>query len=226
MIPLKAFEFEQQYLVKVPDYLPPPYLTHNRGTDQYGYIPFDGNYYWIPGTTRIKVKILEYSNCIKIYYKRKLLIEYDLPPDGTKNEIITPNEGYEPPHRPKKRKRAPEIEKKKLKEIGAEVENYLTFISNKKGIQENRLLRQLYSLSLKITSHLFIKTIKRALHYRITDIKTIERIAILLMKEGDYEMPQAEVNLDFHTRESYLDGYLTDEVDLAEYDNMMEDANG
>lgn len=226
MIPLKAFEFEQQYLVKIHDYLPSPYLNHNRVTDQYGYISFDGNYYWVPGTSRSDIRILEYSNCIKIYHKRKLLIEYELPSDGIKNGIITPKEGYEPIHQPKNRKKTTEMEKKKLRAIAEEVENYLTFALKVQGIQKDRLLRQLYSLSLKIALPLFVQTIKRALHYRITDIKTIERIAILLMKEGDYEIPQADVDEDFYTRKSYLDGYLTDEVDLNEYDNMMEEANG
>jgi len=45
LIPAKAFEHERQYLVKVPAHLPSPYLVHERGTDQYGYAAFDGNYY-------------------------------------------------------------------------------------------------------------------------------------------------------------------------------------
>jgi hypothetical protein len=34
--------------VALPAHLPAPYLCHERKTDQYGYVPFDGNYYWIP----------------------------------------------------------------------------------------------------------------------------------------------------------------------------------
>ena len=33
---------------KIPPLIPPPYLVHHRRTDQYGYAPFDGNYYWVP----------------------------------------------------------------------------------------------------------------------------------------------------------------------------------
>src|SRR5438034_4012487 len=48
LIPAQAFEQERTALVTLPAHLPAPYLCHERKTDQYGYVPFDGNYYWIP----------------------------------------------------------------------------------------------------------------------------------------------------------------------------------
>src|SRR5439155_671449 len=48
LIPAQAFEQERAALVALPAHLPAPYLCHERKTDQYGYVPFDGNYYWIP----------------------------------------------------------------------------------------------------------------------------------------------------------------------------------
>ena len=44
LIPAKAFEYEKAYLVKVPPFVPHPYLIHKRSTDQYGNISFDGNF--------------------------------------------------------------------------------------------------------------------------------------------------------------------------------------
>lgn len=38
LIPAKAFEYERNYLTKLPAHLPAPYRTIMRGTDQYGYI--------------------------------------------------------------------------------------------------------------------------------------------------------------------------------------------
>ena len=78
----------------------------------------------------------------------------------------------------------------------------------------------------KITPPLFIKTIKRALKYRVTDIETLERIAILQMNEGNYTLPFVETDEEFRTRESYLEGYATNEVDLSGYDELMEDNDG
>ena len=78
----------------------------------------------------------------------------------------------------------------------------------------------------KVALPLFIKTIKRALKYHITDIQTIERIAILQLKEGNYEVPFVETDEEFQKRESYLEGCSTDEADLSIYDKMMEDEDG
>ncbi len=53
LIPAKAFEHERGYLNELPPYLPAPYQTHHRGTDQYGYAAFGANYYWVPGSPEI-----------------------------------------------------------------------------------------------------------------------------------------------------------------------------
>jgi len=226
LLPLKAFEYEQSYLRKVPPYVTPPYLAHERGTDQYGYASFDGNFYWVPGTKRVGVRVLEYSNCLKIYHKRKLLIEYDLPPYGVKNELFSPEGQPEPQRQPKHRKKPTAGEEKKLRSSAEEVDEYLSFVLKQNGIQKHRFIRRLYGLYQKIALPLFIKTVKRALKYRITDIQTLERIAILQLKEGNYEVPFVETNEEFRNRESYLEGCFTDEVDLSGYDKMMENNDG
>jgi hypothetical protein len=105
LIPLKAFEHEQQYLIKISPYVPPPYLTHHRSIDQYGYAAVNGNYYWVPWEWRGDVPLLEYSDCLKIFHNRKLLVEYALPPDGVRNKILSPpgqpQSHYRPTHRMK-----------------------------------------------------------------------------------------------------------------------------
>ena len=81
----------------------------------------------------------------------------------------------------------------------------------------------MYGLHNKLAPSLFIRTVKRALKYRITDTKTIERIAMLLIKEGNYDVPSVEIDQKFRDRESYLDGRFSADVDLSVYDKMMED---
>jgi len=172
------------------------------------------------------VSVLEYSNCLKIYHKRKLLIEYDLPPYGVKNERFSPEGQPEPQRQPKHRKKPTEGEEKKLRSSAEEIDEYLSFVLKQNGIQKHRFIRRLYGLYQKIAFPLFIKTVRRALKYRITDIQTLERIAILQLKEGNYEVPFVETNEEFRNRESYLEGCFTDEVDLSQYDTMMEDNDG
>ena len=73
---------------------------------------------------------------------------------------------------------------------------------------------------------MFIKTVKRALKYRITDIKTVERIAILQLTSGNFKLPAPQIDQQLENRASYIEGCFADEVDLTVYDNITEDDNG
>jgi transposase len=225
LIPAKAFEYEQSYLVKLPPYVHPPYQVHVRVVDQYGYASFDGNFYWVPQLSKDgnKVKILQYSDCIKIYQQQKLLVQYPLPSAEVKNQRFSPP-GETPPHQPKYRKKPTTFEEKKLRECSKEVDHYLNFALNQSYSikQKHRFIRQLYGLYQKLALPLFIKTLERALNYRIASLESIEEIAIQLFKEGNYPMPTATINEDFQKRESYLEGCIGDEVDLSEYDRLLE----
>jgi len=223
LIPAAAFEYEKPYLNELPVYVEPPYLVHQRRTDQYGYASFDGNFYWIPGIKRFDVKVLQYSDYLRIYYKRKLLGEYEMPSEGVKNEKIYPKGQSKPKHQPKYRKKPTAHEERVLRATSEEVNAYLNFAIKKGGRQKHRFIRQLYGLHRKLAPSLFIRTIKRALKYRITDAQTIERIAILLMEEGTYDVPSVQIDHEFTGRESYLDGRFTSDVDLSVYDKMMEE---
>jgi transposase len=225
LMPYKAFEYEQSYLKKVPEFVTPPYLVHDRGTDQYGYASFNGNFYWIPGTSRHDVKILQYSGSLKIYHKRKLLGEYELPPDGVKNKKISPKGQPKPKNQPHNRKKPTAMEEKKLRAVSPEVDTYLNdFALKLNGKKRHSFIRKLYGLYQKLTPSLFVKSIKRALKYRITDIPTIERIAVLQMQSGIYDVRAVEIDMEYQNRKAYLDGRFTDEIDLSVY-NSPEDDN-
>ena len=224
LIPASAFEYEKAYLNKLPAYVEPPYLVYQRRTDQYGYAAFDGNFYWIPGTGRHNVKVLRYDEHIKIYHQRKLLGHYQLPAYGVKNEQITPIGQPKPQHKPKYRKKPTAGEEKILRTAAVEIDAYLSFALNEKGAKsKHRFIRQLYGLYKKMARSLLIKTIKRAKKYRITDIKTVESIAVLLIKEGNYDMPSAQIDSEFKNRQTYHEGRFAGDVDLSDYDKMMED---
>jgi len=226
LIPAKAFEYEQPYLTRLAAYIQPPYPEHKRATGQYGYISFGGNYYWVPGTSRDDVKVLQYSACLKIYHKRKMLAKYQLPPDGVKNQQFSPTGESKPLHRPKNRRRPTALEEKRLRAAAKEIDDYLNFALKQEGKQKHRFIRQLYCLYQKVILPLFVKTIRRALKYRITDIKTIERIALLQMREGNYKVPPVEIDQNLDSRQSYLDGLFSDEADLSIYDDLVEDEDG
>ena len=184
---------------------------------------FEGNFYWVPGTKREEVRVLQYSDRVKIYRRREPLAEYPLPADGVKNEPFSP-EGYpKPRHKPHNRKKPTAQEEKRLRAMEEGVSAYLNFALEPKGIPRHRLVRELFALSKQMTSPLFLLTLERALKYRITDIKTLQRIAVLYMNQGDVKIPLAEVDEGFRDREEYVEGHLTDEPDLSLYDKLLEE---
>lgn len=148
LIPAKAFasilgfldEHEKSYLVKIPPYVGAPYLPITRDIDQYGYLSFAGNYYWVPGTARGETLVLQYSKTIKVYQARQFLVEYPLPAYGVKNQIFTPDGLPRPLYKPKNRKHSTEQEEKKLRAIDKEVDEYLNFaFANRPSFREGRL---------------------------------------------------------------------------------------
>ena len=215
VIPAQIFEHERQYLQALPPHLPAPYLAHERDTDQYGYAAFDGNYYWIPGTERKNVKILEYSEQLKIYLERELIAEYPLPPEGIKNEKFSPRGGRPPPREPQNR-RSSETEEKHLRGLGEGIGAYLDFALGQKGLQRHLFIRRLLGLSRRMSADLFSKSIERAHKYRIVDLTTIERIAALHLTQA--ELPLVEVDASFTEREAYREGAVTDLPDLSKYE--------
>jgi transposase len=225
VIPAKAFEHEYAYLVKLPDHLPAPYQVHERATDQYGYVAFAGNYYWVPGTQRDAIKLLQYDRILKLYRARECLAEYPLPPDGVKNAKFAPPGQPQPLYNPSNRRRPTDEEEKRLRAIHECVGRYLDFALKPKGIERHRFLRRLHALSRQMSAALFVRTVERALKYRIVEIDTLQRIALLLMGESKHPLPVVDIDENFRTRESYLEGHLTDAPDFSRYDHILENPN-
>jgi hypothetical protein len=223
LIPAQAFAHERSYLIKLTTHLPPPYLIHHRGTDQYGYCSLHGNYYWVPGTKRDEAKVLEYSDRLKIYLAREFLVEYGLPADGVKNQRFSPEGQPQPRHMPKARSKPTQQEELRLRAMGEEVSAYLDFVLKPKGIERHGLVRKLFALSQKVTPALFMQSIARARKYRITSFETVERIVALCMGQGQAELPFVEVDEGFRERQAYQEGHLTDQPDLAVYKDMLEE---
>ena len=218
LIPAKAFEHECHYLTALPAQLPAPYWPHERGTDAYGYVAFQGNYYWVPGTKQEDVKVLEYADRLKIYHGRTLLAEYPLPADGVKNAHFSP-EGQPPPrYLPKRRHHGSQHEEQRLRALDPAVAVYVDFALQTPGIQRHRFLRELFALSRKVTPAVFAEALTRARRYRVVQMETLQRIAWLCMSQGQEPLPDVKVDESFRQRPAYQEGFLTDEPDLSVYD--------
>lgn len=226
LIPAVAFEHERAHLKELSAHLPAPYLVHERSTDQYGYAALGSNFYWVPGTDRDQVRVLEYSDRLKIYRRGELLAEYALAAQGVTNQCFTP-EGFSKPQREPKNRRHPTAEEeKRLRAMGEAAGAYLDFALKPMGAERHRFLRELFRLALEMTPALFLKTLERALKYRITTIETLRRIAIMYLGEGDETLPPAEVDESLKERDAYVEGCLTDLPDLRSYDDLLEASDG
>lgn len=224
LIPAIAFDYEKPYLNKLSGFIQPPYQVHQRATDQYGYAAFNGNFYWIPGTRRHGVKVLEYGDHLKIYHDRRFLGRYALPADGVKNELIAPQGGQRPPQKPNNYRKPAVREEKILRDMDPTVNDYLNFALGQNGQAKNRFIRALFALQRKSAPCVFVQSVARARKYRITDIETIENIIVLKLTGGQGTFDPPQIDEDFQKRPAYIEGCLTDEVDLAIYD--QEDENG
>jgi hypothetical protein len=106
--------------------------------------------------------------------------------------------------------------------LSLEVDLWLTKLLQEKGVSRHRLIRDVYRLYLKLAPSLFTQTIQRAAAYRITDVNTIERIAELLVRQSGYVMPEVDVDQEFRSRATYLEGRCSDKVNLLDYDKLMD----
>lgn len=226
LIPAKAFEHERGYLLELPAELPGPYWVHERGTDQYGYAPFLGNFYWVPGSKREAVKLFQYADRVKVYRQRACLAEYPLPPHGVKNERFAPEGQPLPRYQPRRWIRDSSQEEKRLRAMGQDVVAYLEYALKSPGIQRHRFLRELFALSRQVTESIFVQTLRRALRYRVLHNQTLHRIAWFCMTHDDAGLGDvaADVDEQFRQRPAYQEGCLTDEPDLSLYDPITPEA--
>jgi len=222
LIPAKVFEHERTFLTPLPPHLPAPYKFYDRGIDQYGYIAVDSNFYWVPSTDRAAVTVLHYADHINIYRARACLAEYPLPADGVHQAHFSPEGLPKPPHSPKNCKQPTQEEEKRLRAIAPAIGAYLDWVLPRKGPGRHRFLRSLLALSRQMSPELFIPCVERAAKYRIEDIATIERIALLGLQQGAAVLPVAAVDEQFTQREAYLEGSLTDAPDLSIYQDSQD----
>jgi hypothetical protein len=225
LIPRELFELEKTYLVKLTEFIDEPFQYHERIIDKYGYIAFNGNYYWIPEGIKGKVKIVEYENRITLYQNHKKLIEYNLPAWDVKNAQIVPEEMKSITRQPNNRKKKHNEEEKRLRKIDDKVTGYLDFILTQDRMikQKSRFIRELYRLSVKMTKELFLKCISRALKYKITKIESFEKIAGEFLKNNIEHRVEIPLPDHYENRSSYQKGRVSREGDLKKYQRLIED---
>lgn len=221
LIPAEAFKYETAFLQKLPEGLPAPYRPHDRTIDQYGFVAFAANYYWLPNGARGDVKVLEYAGAIKIYQGRKQLCDYPLPPHGTRGEIF-PKERLHP-YLPRHRPQPSAAEEDVVRAHSPAASAYLDFILKGTGALRHRLVREVHSLYRRTTPELFGRVVERAMRYRASDVKVLGDIARQLMRDDTEFVSEAIFDDGYEDRDEYNEGRITDLPDLKNYEQLLED---
>ena len=218
LIPIETFEIEKPDLMKAPDYVETPYQSHERTIDVYGYVAFNANYYWIPGTSRGDVRLLEYADKIRLFQKGKEPIEYPLPPFGVKNKSFPPLGSTSNKNQPKHLQRSCEEEEKKLRSRGKKMKIHLDQLPSSSVKMKRKYIRDLYRLVRPWSDCLLEKVLDRALHYQVFNIPALERIAHQMLRCSHYassHLKEILISEDYELRESYQKGRFNDENDEA-----------
>ena len=223
IVPADAFAKEQALLVKIPPGLPRPYRIHDRGIDQYGYVAFVANYYWIPGERRGRVTLLEYADRIEMYDGREHLCGYPVPAEGVRNQRFSPAGTPRPRHGPRNHKRPTAEEEARLRALAPAVGTLLDRVLAPRGIQRHQFVRRLFALSRRMTAELFVRSVERAVQYGVGDIEALDRIAHLLMGMDDTPIQPVEFDESYRERAAYREGELTGRPDLSVYDETASD---
>jgi transposase len=223
LIPAETFEIEKPYLNPVLETMPAPTQPHHRLIDRYGFINFEANSYWIPGTDRFEVKIIESPTSLRMTRSMETLIEYNKPSQDVRGVEFKP-QGLNSQPRPKILRKTSEQEQNILNSKGGSVPDYILFIlSEAKGVRKTNFIRSLHAFSKQVSDELFGKVIERALRYRIVDIDTIESIATRTL--GLSPLPRIDTSFDpdLNSRLAYRDGSISEEPDLEKYNNIPEE---
>jgi len=216
LIPAELFETEKPYLKAVPSYVFAPCRDHERTVDQYGYVSFGSNYYWLPKAKSTKVKVIEYAEKIDIYHNKVLIQTYNLPPFGHKNKKFFPDGNEKPLFQPRKMVSSAQEEEKILRNISQELAAYLDFIKSTecKCKQKQKLIREIYYISKKTTKTIFLKVVQRALKYKVYDIGSINQMIGQVIQSQIYIRPDVTPDQNYMNREAFQQGRFSDENEI------------
>lgn len=114
-------------------------------------------------------------------------------------------------------------EERRLRALDETVGAWLDFALQPRGIARHRALRDLFRLSQQMTESLFVRSVARALKYRIRSVETVRRIAFMVLSEGEATLPTAEVDEGLLERDAYQEGRLTDEPSFAAWHEVSQE---
>lgn len=218
LVPQRLFESERPFLIKLPPYVSAPYRGHLRRIDQYGYVAFDGNFYWAPHTRATRLTVLEYADHIRMMHGTSQLLHYQLADARIKGQaFVPPGHNTRPRGQPQNRKKGCRQEESALRAMGGNLPGYLDWIADtRNGVKlRPRFVRSLYALSRNLSTELFVKLVDRALSFRVTEVDTIRNMAYQIVRDHMPSHTTIEPSYDYQHRDTYRQARLVEEHPLG-----------
>lgn len=223
--PEVLFALEKPHLFKLSPHLVAPYKIHSRKSDQYGFVSFRANFYYV-GIKYCVIELLEFSKTIKIYRSNKLLWKYDLIASGVKGQQVRPPIVSSKVKTIDKSKKSLRALKSKLQDNDPIIKKFLerSFVMVPTQRLRNTLVRHLEKLYELIPNKIFLETLKKALEHDIFDKPSIDRlISIELLNKSlpsvnlDNQPKTSSTISDFKKRDVYQKFEEMPNPDLDKY---------
>lgn len=179
--PSHLFIQEQPHLIKLPEYIPPVYLIHQRRVDVEGFVTLDGNLYSAPNNTIGKNLVLrETMDTVTLLDGRQELCVHPRIPEGERSWSRLEGHGRKQRRRTSRPNPSPQE-----KWLAARSDGVRTYMAGLKKLGRRRYLNQVRKLYGTCHDYDFNEVeaaIKRALQYNLFDTKRLE--SMLLQKLG------------------------------------------
>ncbi|MCZ7636088.1 MAG: hypothetical protein M5U12_08675 [Verrucomicrobia bacterium] len=106
-----------------------------------------------------------------------------------------------------------------MRALAPTVSAYVDFLLATPGHLRHQTLRRLWALSQRMSPELFVRAVERAHRYRLPELKTLERLAHLVVQATPGQLPLPAIDESFRDRPAYQDGALTETPNLTAYDD-------
>jgi len=218
------FTLEKPYLNKLPSHISPPYMIYTRKADQYGFISFKSNYYYV-GSKHCQIEVLYFETYVKLFKGNKFLWKLDIPLHGESGKQIAPKE-FESIRTFSSGSNTYKLIASKLSEQDPILEEFLREAFTQLPTQKSRtaLARQLEGLEKIVPKQVFLDSIKKSLKYKIFDGESIKQLIKIELSKQEHPQVSLEIEetiKDFfpkiEEREAYQSFKETPDVDLSKY---------
>ncbi len=188
------FALERPHLQRISPHVIAPYRIHSRKSDQYGFVSFRANFYYV-GIKYCIIELLEFSEAIKIYRSSKLLWEYDLAKRGTKGEQIRPAMLPSAIKTIVTDKKTNDALTSKFASKDPLLKKYLdrSFVIVRTQRRRNTLIRHLQNVYELVPKKIFLDAIEKAFTYEIFDKASIDRLISLGLENAN--LPDIELEM-------------------------------